>query len=304
MNSLTQTDTEQTRADNGRTVLDVREVSHGYAAKRGGPVSYVLEDVSLTAQAKEFISIVGPSGCGKSTLLRLISGLARPSRGEIIVQGAPITPGRRDVGFIFQRDALLPWRTAGQNVQLALKFRRMRPADARRRALDWLDRFGLAGMADRYPHQLSGGQRKRVAIAATLVYEPDLLLMDEPFSALDVQTRDLIETDVLDAWEQSDRQTVAFVTHDLEEAIAMSDRVVVMSASPGRIKSEYRIDLPRPRDIMDIRGTDAFRGYYERIWQDLRVEVQRRGRLGDAEPGPGAGSASSTDPAADLRAAP
>jgi NitT/TauT family transport system ATP-binding protein len=256
------------------TILDVRHVSHGYRAKRAQATSYVLRDISLTARPREFISIVGPSGCGKSTLLRLISGLSHPTEGEILIHDTPVTRARRDVGFIFQRDALLPWRTAEQNVALALKFRKLKAAESKQRAREWLDRFGLAGMADRFPHQMSGGQRKRVAIAATLVYEPDLLLMDEPFSALDVQTRDLIESDILHAWERSDRQTVAFVTHDLEEAIAMSDRVIVMSASPGRIKSEYRIDLPRPREIMDIRGTDAFRTYYELIWQDLRVEVQ------------------------------
>jgi NitT/TauT family transport system ATP-binding protein len=273
---------ELTMAEPANAVLDVRHVSHGYSAKRRERPAYVLKDVSLTAGIREFISIVGPSGCGKSTLLRLISGLSAPSDGGIYIHGARVSEPRRDVGLIFQRDALLPWRTASQNVQLALKFRKMDSKRARGRAQEWLERFGLGGLTDRFPHQMSGGQRKRVAIAATLVYEPDLLLMDEPFSALDVQTRDLIESDILRAWEASDRQTVAFVTHDLEEAIALSDRVVVMSASPGRIKSEYRIELPRPRDIMDIRGTDTFRGYYEKIWQDLRVEVNARRRTDDA----------------------
>jgi NitT/TauT family transport system ATP-binding protein len=264
---------EVTMAEPANTVLDIRHVSYGYSRRQGEHPAYVLKDVSLTAGTREFISIVGPSGCGKSTLLRLVSGLSTPSDGGIYVHGSPVTGPRRDVGLIFQRDALLPWRTVSQNVQLALKFRKMDRKQARSHAREWLERFGLGGMVDRFPHQMSGGQRKRVAIAATLVYEPDLLLMDEPFSALDVQTRDLIESDILRAWDASDRQTVAFVTHDLEEAIALSDRVVVMSASPGQIKSEYRIDLPRPRDIMDIRGTDSFRGYYEKIWQDLRVDV-------------------------------
>jgi NitT/TauT family transport system ATP-binding protein len=254
--------------------FEVRDVNHGYANAKSRPDALVLEGISVQARPKEFISIVGPSGCGKSTLLRLISGLSKPTSGEISIHGSRVTGPRRDVGFIFQRDALLPWRTVSQNVQLALKFRKVPAAQARERAAEWLEKFGLAGLGARYPHQMSGGQRKRAAIAATLVYEPSLLLMDEPFSALDVQTRDLIESDVLRAWDSSEAQTVVFVTHDLEEAIAMSDRVIVMSASPGRIKSEYTIDLPRPRDIMDIRGTDEFRKYYELIWDDLRVEVK------------------------------
>lgn len=260
--------------ENTPDTFEVRDVNHGYGSTRAGAGPLVLEGIALSAKPKEFISIVGPSGCGKSTLLRLISGLSKPNSGEILIHGDPVVGPRRDVGFIFQRDALLPWRTVVQNVQLGLKFRKMKSSESRERAIEWLDKFGLAGMGDRFPHQMSGGQRKRAAIAATLVYEPSLLLMDEPFSALDVQTRDLIESDILRAWDASEGQTVAFVTHDLEEAIAMSDRVVVMSASPGRIKSEYTIDLPRPRDIMDIRGTDEFRHYYELIWDDLRVEVK------------------------------
>jgi NitT/TauT family transport system ATP-binding protein len=259
-------------------LLEVCDVSHEFPGGqgRGGnrELPFVaLLDVSLEARLGEFISVIGPSGCGKSTLLRLMAGLSRPTRGRILIDRQPVEPGRRDVGFIFQRDALLPWKTARQNVQLALKFRGVPKHEGADRAQDWLSRFGIGKLGDRYPHQMSGGQRKRAAIAATLVYEPTLLLMDEPFSALDVQTRDLIETDILRAWNDS-HQTVLFVTHDLEEAIALSDRVVVMSRAPGRIIADYRIDLERPRDLFEVRAQSEFRDLYEIIWKHLRDEVK------------------------------
>jgi NitT/TauT family transport system ATP-binding protein len=249
------------------------EVRHEIKGERQKAANPVLAGVSLKVIAGEFVSIVGPSGCGKSTLLSLIAGLSRPSGGTIKINGEPVTGVRPDVGFIFQQDALLPWRTATENVQLALKFRGVAKAERRRRAAEWMDRFGLGAMHERYPRELSGGQRKRAAIAATLVYEPQLLLMDEPFSALDVQTRDFIETDILNAWGQAESQTAVLVTHDLEEAIALSDRVIVMSQAPGRVVSDYAVDLPRPRNIMDVRTTDQFQALHKEIWADLRTQV-------------------------------
>lgn len=231
-----------------------------------------VDDVDLTVGQGEFVSIVGPSGCGKSTLLGLIAGLAKPDAGTVSVRGTEVTEIRRDVGFLFQRDALLPWRTALQNVALGLRYRGVPRSEAAQRSRDWLVQVGLAGFADSYPHQLSGGMRKRVAVAATLAYEPPVVLMDEPFSALDVQTRMMMENDLLELVRRNG-QTVLFVTHDLEEAIGMSDRVVVMGASPGRVIAEHPVEIPRPRDLMDVRTDEAFVATYDLLWQQLRVEV-------------------------------
>ena len=232
-----------------------------------------VKDISLTIESGRFVSIVGPSGCGKSTLLKMVSGLEKPSAGNISVSDTPVTGVRRDVGFVFQTDALLPWKTLRDNVGLALRYRGVSRVEASRRAQKWLDRVGIGSLGDRYPHQVSGGQRKRASICATMVYEPELMLMDEPFSALDVQTRDLIETDVLRVWGELRKQSIIFVTHDLEEAIAMSDRVIVLTRGPGQIKADYTIDLPRGRDVREIRSDPRFIEIYQRIWGDLRVEV-------------------------------
>jgi NitT/TauT family transport system ATP-binding protein len=268
---------EQRHGESRHTLLDVRDVTHTFPPMRGETTGYnALGGVTFTAGEHEFISIVGPSGCGKSTLLTLISGLAKPTAGSISVGGKQVKGVRQDVGFVFQRDALLPWRTMIQNVALPLRFRGVSKSDARAAAADVLGRFGIAALADRYPHQVSGGQRKRASIAATLIYEPSLLLMDEPFAALDVQTRDLIESDVLKEWQGVGKQTVIFVTHDLEEAIALSDRVIVMSSGPGgRIVADYPIELPRPRDLWEVRMTPEFREIHGVLWAHLRDEVFR-----------------------------
>jgi NitT/TauT family transport system ATP-binding protein len=262
-------------------VLEVRGVTHQFrhASREKWPTAVsALENVSLTARRGEFVSLVGPSGCGKSTLLGILAGLTIPSHGAAFIGGERVTGIRTDVGFIFQRDAILPWRTALQNIELPLKYRGVAPKESREKALEWLGRMGLRASADRYPHQLSGGMRKRVSIASTLVYEPAILLMDEPFSALDVQTRDLIENDVMRVW-QGSGQTVVFVTHDLEEAIGMSDRIVVMTASPGRVRQEYEVPLSRPRDLMECKSLPEFRSIYEAIWEDLRVEVLKAAQM-------------------------
>lgn len=263
-----------TRSPGEAPLLKIDRVSLRYGGTEAADdAPLAVEDVSLTLESGRFVSIVGPSGCGKSTLLKMVSGLELPSAGSISVNGIPVTGVCRDVGFVFQTDALLPWKTLRDNVGLALRYRGVARIEASRRAQRWLDRVGIGPLADRYPHQVSGGQRKRASICATMVYEPKLMLMDEPFSALDVQTRDLIETDVLRVWGELGKQSIIFVTHDLEEAIAMSDRVIVLTRGPGRIKADYAIDLPRGRDVREIRSDPRFIEIYQRIWADLRVEV-------------------------------
>jgi NitT/TauT family transport system ATP-binding protein len=233
-----------------------------------------LTDVDLTVEPGQFCAVVGPSGCGKSTTLTLVSGLERPSDGTVEVNGQPVDGIGSDVGFVFQSDALLPWKSVLDNVAVGPTFRGAPKREAHERANDWLRRVGLAQFADHHPHQLSGGMRKRVSLAQSLINEPDILMMDEPFSALDVQTRSIMSNELLALWEQT-RPSVIFVTHDLEEAIALSDRVVVMTAGPGTIKDVYDIDLPRPRQVPEIRFDQRFIALYEEIWNTLRDEVQR-----------------------------
>jgi len=232
-----------------------------------------VRDVEVTVQAGEFVSVVGPTGCGKSTLLNVAAGLLLPSTGTVSVFGEPLAGLNRRAGYMFQAESLMPWRTARQNVAAGLEFRDAAPAEAAAQADAWLQRVGLGGFGDRYPHQLSGGMRKRVSLAQTLVLDPDIILMDEPFSALDVQTRQLMENEVLQLW-QSKRKAVLFITHDLDEAIAMSDRVVVMSAGPAsRPIGEFAIDLARPRDVAEVRVTPRFIELHNAIWNVLREEV-------------------------------
>ncbi len=239
----------------------------------------VLHDISLQVREGEFLAIVGPSGCGKSTLLNVTAGLVAPSSGEVMVFGEELAGGVcRHAAYLFQQDALLPWRSVLANISLGLTLRGTSRAVAQEAARRWIDRVGLSGFEDRYPHQLSGGMRKRAAIAQSWIVEPRLLLMDEPFSALDVHTRQIMETELLALWRESGK-TVMFITHDLEEAIALADEVVVMSAGPSaRIKGRYRVDLPRPRDVAEIRLDAGFTDLYRRIWDDLRDEVKQAAR--------------------------
>ena len=255
--------------------IEVRNLRHHFPGKQQ---HLALENVSFTAAAGEFVSIVGPSGCGKSTLLFIIAGLIKSSADVLKVLGEDVTgPGNREVGFVFQRDAVLPWRTARQNVAMPLRFRGMGKRAINDVVDHWLDRVGLAKFADHYPHQLSGGMRKRVAIATCMAFRPKVLLMDEPFSALDAQTRNLMENDLLQLWQET-QQTVVFITHDLEEAIGLSDRVVTMTASPGTVLAEHQVKLPRPRDLLEVRFDSEFTALHETLWHGLRgqVELARR----------------------------
>jgi NitT/TauT family transport system ATP-binding protein len=232
-----------------------------------------VRDTTLTIAPGEFVSVVGPTGCGKSTLLHVAAGLLAPSSGTVRVFGQTLSGVNTRAGYLFQTDALMPWRTALANVTAGLEFRGIPRAEAEDRANGWLRRVGLSGFGDRYPHQLSGGMKKRVALAQTLILDPEILLMDEPFSALDIQTRQLMENELLELW-SANRKSVVFITHDLEEAISLSDRVVVLSAGPeAHPIGEFAIDLPRPRDVAEIRLTPRFIELHSLIWRAMKEEV-------------------------------
>jgi NitT/TauT family transport system ATP-binding protein len=241
-----------------------------------------IAGVDLAVAAGEFVSLVGPTGCGKSTFLNAAAGLLTPTSGRVAVFGEPLTGLNRKAAYLFQADALMPWLSAIDNIAAGLIFHQHPKAEAQAKARDWLHRVGLARHGERYPHQMSGGMRKRVALAQALVLDPPILLMDEPFSALDVQTRQLMGDELLRLW-STDRKSVIFVTHDLEEAIALSDRVVVLSAGPAaRPVAEFPIDLPRPREVTEIRLTQRFLELHTAIWQVLKAEVIRSRDHADA----------------------
>jgi len=240
-----------------------------------GSMFTALRDVDLVIGAGKFCAVVGPTGCGKSTTLTMVAGLDRPSAGAVRVGGRAVDGITTGTGFMFQTDALLPWKTVLGNVALGPVFRGVPKKEAQSRARDWLRRVGLAGFEDRHPHQLSGGMRKRVSLAAALINEPSILLMDEPFGALDVQTKAIMSNELLGLWEQT-KPSVIFVTHDLEEAIALADQVVVMTVGPGTVKAVYDIDLPRPRGaVQEIRFQPRFLELHHQIWASLREEVER-----------------------------
>ena len=255
-----------------------------------GSLYTALRDVSLTVEPGQFCAVVGPTGCGKSTTLTLVAGLDGPSEGSVRVGGVPVSGITKGTSFMFQADALLPWKSVIGNVALGPLFHGVSKKQAHADAAQWLRVVGLAGFENHYPHQLSGGMRKRVGLAAALINEPSILLMDEPFGALDVQTKAIMQNELLTLWDQS-KPSVIFVTHDLEEAIAVADKVVVMSAGPGTVKEVFDIDLPRPRgSVQEIRFGKRFGELHEQIWQSLRDEVTRAyartAALATAEGGP------------------
>jgi NitT/TauT family transport system ATP-binding protein len=291
-----------TAAASAARALELHAITVTFRSREAPGQRYTaVADTTLAVAAGEFVSVVGPTGCGKSTLLNIAAGLLEPSSGEVRVFGERLAGINRRAGYMFQAEALMPWRSALANVMVGLQYRGVPEAEARRQAEAWLARVGLAGFGDRYPHQLSGGMRKRTALAQTLALDPDIILMDEPFSALDIQTRQLMENEVLALWAadsegrraapspklqtpsgggrvapggQHGRKAVLFITHDLDEAIAMSDRVVVLSAGPAtRPIGEFAIDLPRPRDVAEVRNDPRFVELHARIWGVLREEV-------------------------------
>lgn len=254
--------------------LELLDISVTFRSRDDAGQRYTaVGGTTLRIAAGEFVSVVGPTGCGKSTLLNIAAGLLEPSSGQVKVFGEPLQGLNRRAGYMFQTEALMPWRSAIANVMVGLQYRGMADTEARAQAQAWLERVGLGGFEDRYPHQLSGGMRKRTALAQVLALDPDIILMDEPFSALDVQTRQLMENEVLDLW-AAKKKAVLFITHDLDEAIAMSDRVVVLSAGPAtRPIGEFAIDLPRPRDVAEVRGNPRFVELHSQIWAVMRDEV-------------------------------
>ena len=253
------------------SAIELRNVTKKFRTPTGQAYT-AIRDLTLSVAPGEFCAIVGPTGCGKSTTLSLISGLERPSAGEVQVMGEPVQGIDKRIGYVFQTDAVFPWKSVLSNVATGPIFRGQPKSQALERARDWIARVGLSGFENHYPHQLSGGMRKRVALAQTFINEPQILLMDEPFSALDVQTRTLMEDELLQLW-SSLNASVVFVTHDLEEAISLADRVCVITAGPGTVKGIYTIDLPRPRHVAEIRFEPRFIQLYQQIWEDLRNEV-------------------------------
>lgn len=261
-------------AEGGRARVELRGVTKRFSTPSGETLT-ALRDVTLTVEPGQFCAVVGPTGCGKSTMVGLVSGLDRPSAGDVLVGGAQVHGITAGTSFVFQADALLPWRNVVDNVALGPRFRGTPKAQAAASARDWLRRVGLAGFEEHYPHQLSGGMRKRASLAAALINEPRILIMDEPFGALDVQTKAIMSNELLALWEQT-RPTVLFITHDLEEAVSLADRVVVMTSGPGTIKGVYDIDLPRPRGhVQEIRFEKRFVELHRQIWESLRDEVER-----------------------------
>jgi NitT/TauT family transport system ATP-binding protein len=254
--------------------VKLSDISIGFGLHGNG--GYVaVEHASLDVGIGEFVSVVGPTGCGKSTLLNVAAGLLKPSTGQADIFGARLAGLNRRAGYLFQQDALMPWKTALDNVAVALQPIGVARAEALDRARAWLKRVGLSAHMDRYPHMMSGGQRKRVALAQVLIRDPEILLMDEPFGPLDAQTRQIMGNLLLDLW-ACNRKAVLFITHDLEEAIALSDRVLVMSAGPSAsVIAEFPVTLPRPRDIAEIRLQTSFHHIHSEIWSSLRVEVQK-----------------------------
>ncbi|QUQ71836.1 ABC transporter ATP-binding protein [Kutzneria sp. CA-103260] len=265
-------------------VIELRAATKRFRGATGG-VHTAVRELTLSVQPGEFVAVVGPTGCGKSTTLSLVSGLEPPSSGVALVRGEPVLGIPEGIGYMFQNDAVQPWRSVLDNVAAGPRYRGASKATARELARVWVDKVGLGKFAGYYPHQLSGGMRKRVALAATLVNEPSILLMDEPFSALDVQTRALMQDELLRLWSGSNatgsildpasRSSVIFVTHDLDEAIALADKVIVMTASPATVKAAFEVKLPRPRLVEEIRMTPEFQSVYREIWESLREEVDK-----------------------------
>jgi len=252
-------------------LLSVESVSKEFHVR--GKKVLALDSLSMTVDHGELVTIVGPSGCGKSTLLNLIVGLLQAGSGRILFRNRPINGINPEIGYITQKDNLLPWRTLVENVEIALELRGIERSERRRRAEELIGQVGLSGFETHYPHELSGGMRQRANIIRTLIYDPELILMDEPFGPLDAQTRIVLQDQLLRLWSAT-KKTIIFITHDLVEAIALADRVVVMTSRPGKVKHIAEVPITRPRDVFQIHESPEFRKTYERLWQELRPEVK------------------------------
>lgn len=252
-------------------LLDVEAVRKEYVVRSKRVLA--LDSVDLSIAEGEFVTVVGPSGCGKSTLLNIMVGLLRSSSGKITFRGEAIDGICTRIGYVTQKDNLLPWRTLVENVEIALEIRGVDGKTRRETALSYIERVGLSGFEEHYPHELSGGMRQRANIIRTLIYDPELILMDEPFGPLDAQTRIVLQDQLLQLWSAT-KKTIVFITHDLVEAITLADRVVLMSSRPGRIKLIEPVTIARPRDVFRIHESPEFRAAYEKLWHELRPEVQ------------------------------
>jgi NitT/TauT family transport system ATP-binding protein len=252
-------------------LLSIENVSREFSTR--GRTVLALDSLSLGVNEGEFVTVVGPSGCGKSTLLNLIVGLLSQNSGRILFRDRAVNGINPEIGYVTQKDNLLPWRTLIQNVELSLEIRGVGKTARRRRAEELIHRVGLGGFEEHYPHELSGGMRQRANIIRTLIYDPELILMDEPFGPLDAQTRIVLQDQLLQLWSTT-RKTIIFITHDLVEAIALADRVVVMTSRPGKVKLIADVPIPRPRDVFQIHESREFRATYERLWQELKPEVK------------------------------
>jgi NitT/TauT family transport system ATP-binding protein len=257
-------------------ILSLRGASRDFVTR--GRLVQALTEISLDVMPGEFLTIVGPSGCGKSTLLNLVAGLLPPAAGEVLYKGAPVRGVNTQVGYVTQADNLYPWRTLRENVEFPLEVRGVPRGERRRRAATFIERVGLGGFEDHYPYELSGGMRQRASIIRTLVYDPEVILMDEPFGPLDAQTRLILQDQLLGLWDAA-RKTIIFITHDLGEAVALADRVVVMTARPGRIKRICPVPLRRPRDLFHLHDDEKFRETYDTLWDDLETEVRKSADL-------------------------
>ena len=254
-------------------LLEWKDVTVSFPFSHGKTLT-ALDHMDLTVNKGELVALVGPSGCGKSTALNVLAGQVIPSQGQVLVEGIPVKGIPSSVGYISQADTLLPWRTVLDNVALAMELRGVEKKERREIARGLMDKMGLGGFENSFPRELSGGMKKRAAIARVLAIDPAVLMMDEPFAPLDALTRQRLQDDILTLWE-STGCTILYVTHDLTEAITLADRVVLMSARPGRVAGEYPIDLPRPRRVMDVKFTPHFVELEKTIWQDLQRELHR-----------------------------
>lgn len=257
--------------ESNKEVFKVENICHSFFSKK--EETRVIDNVNFSVSKNEFVAIVGPSGCGKSTLLNLMSGIIKPTEGSIELLGHSITDIDRSVGYIAQKDTLLPWRTVQKNVEVGMEIRGISKRERSRIALDLIKKADLSGFEKSYPHELSGGMRKRVDIIKILATDPDVIFMDEPFSSLDIFTREVLQKYILGVWSEH-KKTIIFITHDLTEAITLADRVLVFSKRPSRLKSQYTIDLDRPRDPEKLRFDENFIQIYKSIWEDLKTEVE------------------------------
>ncbi len=254
----------------GHIKLQTRNISKTFVRRR--QAVEVLRDVTIDVEASHFVSIVGASGCGKTTFLRIIDGLISPTSGEILIDGSPVAGPGLDRAFVFQQDALFPWRTVIDNVIFGLEVQRKSKRESTERAMEFIQLVGLSGFEYHFPHELSGGMRQRANLARALTVDPQVLLMDEPFASLDAQTREIMQSELLRIW-RSNRRTVLFITHQIDEAVYLADKVIVMTARPGRIKAILDVDIPRPRQL-SVKRTPRFLELVDEIWKMIEEEVK------------------------------